>query len=361
MKILYLLIGITETSMAYNELVLPLAGKHNIAVCSFFPFLGERNMSVNYREGDGTLGGFIRVVSGIVRSGKFDVVHCHSPHLAAIWALVLLGKGRIDLLKHTLLTVHSSYANYKPRNRILLLLSFLVVRKIVFVSRSSLESFPWFFRAIAGKKASVIKNCVNLNRIDRVIRSFRPEAGKKGAMRVICAAQQIKAKDLGVLLSAFYGFSGLGDELVLVGDGPLRQKLERKAEMLGIGERVRFLGIVNREQIYRLFCDSDIFVSSSKIEGLPVAPLEAMACRCPVILSDIAPHKEIAEDNSGVVFFKQGDSRELAGILKVFRTLERNEIQHLTHKSRKHIETNFPLENMNRAYESIYEEIGDKR
>ena len=41
---------------------------------------------------------------------------------------------------------------------------------------------------------------------------------------------------------------------------------------------------------------ADLFVSASRSEGMPLAVLEALSCGCPALLSDIAPHCEIAED-----------------------------------------------------------------
>lgn len=76
--------------------------------------------------------------------------------------------------------------------------------------------------------------------------------------------------------------------LILLGDGPLGPPLRRRymAE-----ERIHFLG--RRADVERFLGMADLFISTSKSEGLPNAVMEAMACGLPCVLSDISPHKEI--------------------------------------------------------------------
>ena len=69
--------------------------------------------------------------------------------------------------------------------------------------------------------------------------------------------------------------------LVLVGDGDQRAALEARADALGIGDRVRFLG--NRHDVPVLLRLADVFVFGSRTEGLGVAVAEAMGARLPVV------------------------------------------------------------------------------
>lgn len=81
--------------------------------------------------------------------------------------------------------------------------------------------------------------------------------------------------------------------LVIVGRGPLEEALPRRAQGLGIAERVRFVGRAAR--IAPLLDLADAFLFPSLLEGLPVALLEAMCAGVPPIASDIAPHVEVLE------------------------------------------------------------------
>ena len=88
------------------------------------------------------------------------------------------------------------------------------------------------------------------------------------------------------LLSAFAAVSpGFPDwRLDLLGDGPLREALQREAEQLGIAERVSFLGNVAEPAGH--LAAADLFVLPSRYEGFPNALLEAMAAGLPVLAFD---------------------------------------------------------------------------
>ncbi len=73
--------------------------------------------------------------------------------------------------------------------------------------------------------------------------------------------------------------------LLLAGDGPLRSDMEKKAEKLNLGNRVRFLGV--RSDINRLLQAFDVFVFPSIYEGLPVTLIEAQSAGLPCVISDV--------------------------------------------------------------------------
>ncbi|MCC7523081.1 glycosyltransferase family 4 protein [Candidatus Uhrbacteria bacterium] len=85
-------------------------------------------------------------------------------------------------------------------------------------------------------------------------------------------------------------------ELVLVGDGPERTALHRRAEMLGILPRIRFVGSVADPSPF--LRDADLFVFPSKHEGQGIALLEAAAARLPALVSDLPIFHEAFNDES---------------------------------------------------------------
>jgi colanic acid/amylovoran biosynthesis glycosyltransferase len=84
-------------------------------------------------------------------------------------------------------------------------------------------------------------------------------------------------------------------ELTLVGDGPLRETLERRAERLGIADRVEFAGWRGAHEVLAHVEASRALVLASFAEGLPVVVMEALALGRPVIATDVAAMGELVE------------------------------------------------------------------
>jgi len=84
----------------------------------------------------------------------------------------------------------------------------------------------------------------------------------------------------------------------LCGDGTHPESVEEAIRSAGIAHRVTVLGL--RNDVWRWMRRADVLVSVSVVEGQPNAVLEAMAAGCPVVLSDIPAHREIADEACAV-------------------------------------------------------------
>ncbi len=144
--------------------------------------------------------------------------------------------------------------------------------------------------------------------------------------------------------------------LLLVGDGPMREPLERLAAELGIQKRVQFLG--TRADVPEVLNALDVFVLPSLSEGMPNAVLEAMACALPVVATRVGGIPEIIEDGSTGLLFHPEDEARLTVILE---ELMQHEVkrQLLGAQGHKHILENFSLERMMQNYQMLYESIAE--
>ena len=82
--------------------------------------------------------------------------------------------------------------------------------------------------------------------------------------------------------------------LLLVGGGTGMQRIQAKAQTLGIAEKVRFLGV--RSDVTDLMQAMDVFVFPSLYEGLGIALIEAQAAGLPCVVSDTIPHEAYLTD-----------------------------------------------------------------
>jgi len=79
----------------------------------------------------------------------------------------------------------------------------------------------------------------------------------------------------------------------LVGKGRDLDKLKQKTRKMGLEDRFKFLGQVDRNRLVEIYQDADVFVFPSYHEGLPTVILEAMSCGLPVIATDVRGNRDL--------------------------------------------------------------------
>ncbi len=121
-------------------------------------------------------------------------------------------------------------------------------------------------------------------------------------------------KNHALLLEAFADprLAELDASLFLAGDGHLRAGLEEQAQALGLGERVRFLGVVSN--VPELLAAADAFVLSSDWEGNPLVVMEAMAAGKPIVATSVGCVPELVSPDTGALV-PPGDGGALADAL----------------------------------------------
>ena len=111
--------------------------------------------------------------------------------------------------------------------------------------------------------------------------------------------------------------------LVMAGGFPRDGELAARAAAMGVGDRVRCLGTVERPELGALFRGASVFVYPTLYEGFGLPVLEAMACGVPVVAGDVAAVREVAGD--AVVRVNPRDVVELAAAVR--RVLEQGELR----------------------------------
>jgi glycosyltransferase involved in cell wall biosynthesis len=103
---------------------------------------------------------------------------------------------------------------------------------------------------------------------------------------------------------------GIKAHFVLMGDGPLRSQLEEASRQLGLQDMVSFTGF--RADVERLLPELDVFLITSRTEGLGTSILDAFACRVPVVATRAGGIPEIVHDGHSGLLCTVGDAAALA-------------------------------------------------
>ncbi|MEN8788472.1 MAG: N-acetyl-alpha-D-glucosaminyl L-malate synthase BshA [Flavobacteriaceae bacterium] len=161
-----------------------------------------------------------------------------------------------------------------------------------------------------------------------------------------------KVKHIPDVISIFNGIQKeMPAKLIMVGEGPEKEKAEIMCESLGISDRVVFLG--NSNEIDRILCFSDLFLLPSKSESFGLAALEAMINRVPVISSNTGGIPEVNIHGVSGFLSNERDVDDMTkNALFILSDAERLE----TFKEQaKTVADKFDIKNVLPLYESVYE------
>lgn len=359
LRILHLILVLGPTNSQYNEHCLPMVGRRELSICTYFPPKLEAPEEIKLFAGDGSLRGFFRALRAALDAGGYDAIHAHAPQSGLLLLVALVAWGRFRRLRRSLVyTVHDSFYDYKPRNKLFMLPTLATYRRVVFCSHAAYESLPASVKRLVGGRYRVVQNAADTARVDRVLARAgypRPLSG----FTVLSVCRLEKVKDPVTLLSAFRLASESDERLVFVGEGSLRPELEREVAAGGLTDRVTLTGLIQREEVFVRCAEADLFVSASHGEGLPVGVMEAMTAGCPVVLSDIAPHRELLAGASFVPLVTPGDTEGFAHQIRRFRSMTGEERRRIGAQCRELVTSRFGLERMHAGYEAVYRDLRD--
>jgi glycosyltransferase involved in cell wall biosynthesis len=142
---------------------------------------------------------------------------------------------------------------------------------------------------------------------------------------------------------------------LLVGDGPLRGALTRRAADLGVA--ARFIGA--RSDMADVLDCADVVVLASRSEGLPFTLLEAMALGKPIVATRVGGVPEVLEEGRSGRLVPRDDPAALASAIAT--VLDAPDAAAMGARGRARVETSFTLDGMVRAVERVYEQVLHER
>ena len=128
--------------------------------------------------------------------------------------------------------------------------------------------------------------------------------------------------------------------------------IQRAVSNAGLGERVSVAGY--REDLWSWMKAASAFVSLSRFEGCPNTVLEAMACGCPLVVSDIPAHRELLDESSALLV-NATDPDAIAAALTSTLT-DRDAARRRAEVAAVRVES-FSIERVAAAYEALYQRL----
>jgi glycosyltransferase involved in cell wall biosynthesis len=140
--------------------------------------------------------------------------------------------------------------------------------------------------------------------------------------------------------------------LCLVGDGVLKNELKEYVKLLGLEQKVSFLGTI--DNVASLLCITDIAVFPSQFEGFPISLIEKLAMGLPVITSDIDVFKEVIIENENGFICKVNNSDDYAD--KMILLLGNEELRNYIGKNAIQTSKKYDIERIVNETIHFYEE-----
>ena len=173
----------------------------------------------------------------------------------------------------------------------------------------------WIETHVPGSKVCVIPNAVRWPL--EIGEPVLPPPPRDGRMRLLAVGRLHEHKGFDVLLRAFGHLTDFFPrwDLVILGEGDMREALQQQIEESGLGHRVSMPGRVGN--LAEWYGASDLYVLSSRVEGLSNTLIEAMASGLPVVAfdCDTGPREIIRNDIDGVLVNPVADDEALSAHL----------------------------------------------
>lgn len=360
-SIITILDTISETSMPLNEFVLyRYKNDHNtkqyVIVCD-----KKHNSSMKLPEGlkvfyvENNVKLMKQTVKSILAENKKNEVKC-IVHLHQLKSAMTFYKSMFFEKKQykVLFTVHSVYKLRNTKYKIASIVCSMLADRVTCVSESGYQDYSKIVKCLKGKNISFIENGVDLLRVDSILKKKDSVSYQNELFHFVYVGRVIPIKNQKVLINAFKDLEGC--DLTFIGAEGNDKEISGLIDELQLTEKIHITGMIERNKVFELLKASNVYVSSSLVEGLPVSVLEAMAVGLPVILSDINPHKEIAKKSAGVKIIKNTVD-EWKNVLKEYKCMVPSELRNLGTQCRRSVEENFSLEKMHKLYEKEYEKL----
>ena len=143
-----------------------------------------------------------------------------------------------------------------------------------------------------------------------------------------------------------------------IGDGPDHESLQKRAVDEGV-KNIDFLGFVKNEKIYNYLSISDIYLSTSRREGMPFALIEATSMGLPIVATDVIGNNEVCIDEINGYLINQNDVKlAKRKILELYRDYDLR--KKMSSKAKETYNKYFSIQKMVASHKILYNDLLEK-
>jgi 1,2-diacylglycerol 3-alpha-glucosyltransferase len=239
-----------------------------------------------------------RNVNNVIR--RLSLVHVHSPFITGWMGLRYARRYGMPLIYtyHTQLEAYAHYVPFEPNATRFatshLTRTFANLSDVVIVPTPPMVEH--LRRLGVTARICVVPNGIDLRRFGSGRRDERARermGAGSGDRLLLCVSRLAKEKNLELLFEALAQVPEHPLKLAIAGEGPARQELEEHVRQRRLGDRVRFLGVVGRDELPDLYASADAFVMPSTTETQGLVQAEALAAGALVIAADAPPNRDV--------------------------------------------------------------------
>lgn len=235
-------------------------------------------------------------LSRLIRRVQPDIVQTWNPQTDILGGLAAIINSRLWVIREPSFGVFCR-SGWKAKLR-----ARLGAKAAAVISNSSGGAASWN-TLYPAKITHVIPNGLPLTAIHRIEPADRQELGLKGDERfIIYAGRLIQIKRVDRIIAAVEALRPHVEAVLFVcGEGEKAEELKAQVRIGGFEDWIRFTGWLKTEMIWSMMKSADLFINFSDYEGMPNTVMEAMACGCPLLVSDIPAHREILNEQSALL------------------------------------------------------------
>lgn len=309
------------------------------------------------------------ILPGLLRMGRFDLVHLHYPFYFGSEMVLLT-----SLVNHVpyVVTYHQDVLLGGPLRYPEMMHHRLLGSRILAHARVVLATSSDYARS-SRLGPLVERGAIRVNELPNGVdpRRFRPDVDV-GGLREQCSIkpgdqvilfvgaldQPHYFKGVEVLLNAFAHLRGKNTRLLVVGDGNLRASYRELAVRLGLADRVIFRGRVSDAELPSHYVLADVLVlpSTTMGEAFGLVLLEALACQTPVVASNLPGVRSVVSAGEDGLLAEPGDPRDLAN--KIRSLLDDPErCRRMGERGRAKVEARYSWDRIGTRLEAIYRRV----